>query len=311
MTETPAEGYDTTVSDGSGVIEAGRRQTAAFVNRYGADKPGNGQLTIRKSVTGGRGDRSRQFTFTVTLADALGRPLTAAYPYSGSKSGTITLKDGESVTITGLADNARYQVEELEANEDGYTTTADGAAGTVEKDGAAEASFVNHKPKDHSGNTKTELTVKKQWAGSGSHPASVLMQLLRNGEPYGSPVRLRTENGWSYTWTGLSRSDRWTVEEIQVPEGYQASVSYAGTVWTVTNTPDTPDQPETPDKPDTPVQPGTPETPDKPSVPDRTPKTGDEAHPGLWSALLGVSLAGLAASLAAVRKRRCRGKRTK
>lgn len=261
MTETPAEGYDTTVSDGSGVIEAGRRQTAAFVNRYGADKPGNGQLTIRKSVTGGRGDRSRQFTFTVTLADALGRPLTAAYPYSGSKSGTITLKDG-----------------------------------------AAEASFVNHKPKDHSGNTKTELTVKKQWAGSGSHPASVLMQLLRNGEPYGSPVRLRTENGWSYTWTGLSRSDRWTVEEIQVPEGYQASVSYAGTVWTVTNTPDTPDQPEVPDQP---------ETPDKPSVPDRTPKTGDEAHPGLWSALLGVSLAGLAASLAAVRKRRCRGKRTK
>ena len=322
VTETTAEGYDTTVSNGSGIIEAGQRQTAAFVNRYGADKPGNGELTIRKTVTGSRGDRSRQFTFTVTLADALGRPLTDAYPYSGSKSGTITsgetitLKDGESVTITGLPDDARYQVEELEANADGYTTSAAGASGVVEKDSAAEAAFVNHKPGSHSDTQKTELTVVKQWAGSGSHPASVLVQLLRNGEPYGDPIRLQAENGWTYTWTDLSKDARWTVSET-VPEGYQASVSYAGTVWTITNTPDTPDQPEVPDQPDTPDSPVTPDVPDipampdTPSAPDRTPKTGDGAHPALWTALLGLSLAGFGTSLVSMKKRRYRGKRVK
>ena len=207
----------------------------------------------------------------------------------------------------------------MEANTDGYTTSAASASGVVEKDGTAEAAFVNHKPGSHSDIKKTELTVVKQWAGSGSHPASVLVQLQRNGEPYGDPIRLQAENGWTYTWTDLSKDARWTVSEM-VPEGYQASVSYAGTVWTITNTPDTPDQPEVPDQPDqpdtpdspvTPDVPDTPAVPDAPAAPDRTPKTGDEAHPALWTALLGVSLAGFGASLVAMKKRRYHGKHVK
>ena len=271
--EAAVTGYQTTVSDDSGQVHAGENPVVRFLNRSGEDMPGNSELTITKSVTGKGGDHNKLFTFSVTLKDAEERPLVGSYTYTGSKTGSITnggsikLKDGESVTIIGLPDNVQYSVEEIEANQDGYTTSASNAAGTISAGGSAKAQFIN----DKSESDKTRLTVRKEWKDSGeSRPDYVLVQLLRDGKAYGEPVYLRNENGWQYTWSDLDQDNRWSVEEVQVPDGYQVSVSYDGDIWVITNT----------KKTDTP-----PVTPNTPGAPN----TGDTSNLALWIALLFVS----------------------
>lgn len=111
-------------------------------------KDGTGYLRISKTVTGG-GDTQREFSFTVTLTDVRGNPLSGSYSYSGSKSGTIqsgdqiTLKHNESVTIQ-LPPATRYTVTEAPA--DGYTTTATGDTGIIYADKTSQADFVNDMP---------------------------------------------------------------------------------------------------------------------------------------------------------------------
>ena len=101
--------------------------------------------------------------------------------------------------------------------------------------------------------TKTHsLTVVKVWSGDTEtdRPASVTVQLLRNGAVYDT-AELSAANGWTHTWEELEEDAEWTVAEIDVPEGYTSSsiVSGDGLVVTITNT-RTPDNP--PDNPSTP-----------------------------------------------------------
>ena len=121
---------------------------AEFENIYSS-----GSLTISKVVTGNAGDKNKEFTFTVTLTDTNGNPLEGEYRYTGSKEGTIKsggeikLKDGESVTISGLPIGTKYTVAEAEANKDGYKTTSKGESGEIsEKEQKAE--FTNSKNTD-------------------------------------------------------------------------------------------------------------------------------------------------------------------
>ncbi len=301
--EEKAEGYDTTVTDGTGQIKAAEKQTAAFVNTKGGSDTGDGKLTIKKSVTGNNGDHSRLFTFIITLKDEEGRPLSGSYPYDGSKSGTVAsgeqiqLKDGEEITVSELPENTQYLVEEVEANQDGYTTSASNVSGTIAAGGSETAEFVNNKdkttPPPNGGKEDTpettSLTVEKKWRYSGEvTPEFVLVQLMCDGKAYGEPVRLRKENNWQYTWTDLSKDFRWTAEEIDVPDGYTVSVSYDKTLWTITNTktdtpdkPDTPNQPEQPNNPNQPIQPETPVIPSKPDDSDtpNNPETDIPSQP--------------------------------
>ncbi len=111
-----------------------------------------GDLTISKEIvlTAGQGteiDTNKEFTFTINLTDASDNKLTGDYVIEGTDpaqtvtdGSTITLKHGESVTITGLPEGAKYTV--TEAEEDGYTATDSELAGTVTTDGAT-AAFEN------------------------------------------------------------------------------------------------------------------------------------------------------------------------
>ena len=56
---------------------------------------------------------------------------------------TFTLRHGEKASASGLPAGAGYAVTEAEANADGYTTTAAGAAGTIPDNAVATASFEN------------------------------------------------------------------------------------------------------------------------------------------------------------------------
>ncbi|MBQ5973123.1 MAG: hypothetical protein IJL69_02890 [Oscillospiraceae bacterium] len=135
--------YDFTVTvtdDGSGVLQAetAGAEIAAldFVNRYET-----GGLRIRKTVRGGPEDGGKAFCFTVTF-DAPG-----AYPYSGSRSGTLSrgqnvwLGHGEFIEIAGLPAGTRYAVTEREDPD--YSVESQGGTGAVAAGETAEASFVN------------------------------------------------------------------------------------------------------------------------------------------------------------------------
>lgn len=130
-----------TIEDGNSAV------TLKFTNskKPGEPVPKTGELRIAKRVSGARGDREKQFTFIINLRDEQGKPLTHSFQYrydnDQTKTGTVSdggvvkLSDGESVTIYGLLENTRYQVKEVEANADGYTTVITGA-GTVSADGS-------------------------------------------------------------------------------------------------------------------------------------------------------------------------------
>lgn len=103
-----------------------------------------GSLTVKKTVVGG--DSQREFGFAVTLTDRDGEPVSGTFgkgknavTFTDGKA-TFTLKDGEEKTVAGLPVGARYTVAEDAVK--GYTTTAEGAEGTVTEDGAL-AAFTN------------------------------------------------------------------------------------------------------------------------------------------------------------------------
>ena len=180
----------------------------------------------------------------------------------------------------------------------------------------------------------TTVSVSKVWddGGSEKRPESISVQLYRDGTAYNSPVTLNDANGWQHTWTGLNTSYRWTVDELNVPEGYVSSVSNQGNAWTITNalkdppdepdepdnpppdTPDTPDEPDLTDVPDSPVPtdaldfptptdtPTSKNTTNAPKTSDNVPQTGDNAHLSLWVTLALLSAAGLVVTLLSSKK---------
>ena len=102
-----------------------------------------GSLTVSKTVSGNLADKDQYFTFKVIFnADG-------SYSYTGSKSGTVSsggtikLKHGESVTITGLPEGTKYTVTESEAS--GYTVKSSNETGTIAGDSTITASFENEK----------------------------------------------------------------------------------------------------------------------------------------------------------------------
>lgn len=124
-------------------------------------------------------------------------------------------------------------------------------------------------------------TVNKLWE-NGSE-SSVEVQLLQDGTPYGAPVVLNDANAWTYTWQQLDDSYTWSVVEVNIPEGYQATtvVSPDGLTTTITNTKVVTPAQEDPTNPtDTTV------TQNKPR---ESVKTNDSFNILAWSLILGTS----------------------
>ena len=99
----------------------------------------------------------------------------------------------------------------------------------------------------------TERSVLKVWNHgenpAESQPTAVTVQLKADGEKCGAPVILNEANSWSFTWDKLNKyvysngvateaEIVYTVEELDVPEGYAVSYSQADETGliTVTNT---------------------------------------------------------------------------
>lgn len=110
-------------------------------------------LILSKRVKGDLADPMDEFSFTITLDDVIG-----SLPYTGystiaevsppadgtiSSGGTVTLRHGQQITISGVPEGTTYTITETGGS--GYTTTIadDNASGTVTED--TEVEFVNTK----------------------------------------------------------------------------------------------------------------------------------------------------------------------
>ena len=152
------------------------------------------------------------------------------------------------------------------------------------------------------------ITVRatKQWVldDGGKAADSILVQLLQNGRAYGSPKELTAAKQWTDTWY-VPAGYTYTVEEVQVPEGFTATVTGSGTTFTIVNDDIKSGTPKDPSQPTTPTDPGNPEnpsTPDKPTDQDTdtdtaVPKTGDTSALAGSALLLMLSACGIAAAL--------------
>jgi hypothetical protein len=165
-----------------------------------------------------------------------------------------------------------------------------------------------------------DISVKKVWVPAEGHPQSVTVQLYKNGAAEGSPVTLNAGNDWTHKWSKFSKNNTWTVDEIEVPNGYTKSrTGNDAEGYVITNTKDTPTDPKDPEDPKNPKDPKDPDDP-RNNIPDdgvpwdgrdpdpnadipeggipgggrdpdpnNIPKTGDEADPRLWLMILAVS----------------------
>ena len=89
----------------------------------------------------------------------------------------------------------------------------------------------------------TAKTITKVWDDNNDQdrirPESVAVQLYANGNAVGEAVSLSAQSDWSYTWENLPVNEKgkaieYTVEEVDVPEGYEAS--FSAETFTLTNT---------------------------------------------------------------------------
>ena len=92
-----------------------------------------------------------------------------------------------------------------------------------------------------------DIPVRKVWSGVGEKPASLTIALVVNGVRSDQTIVLTAAEGWSGSFNGLAAGNTYSVEELDVPEGYTCTVSgSAQTGFTVTNkikTPPTPPEP--------------------------------------------------------------------
>ena len=142
---------------------------------------------------------------------------------------------------------------------------------------------------------KTTVKGKKIWKDEdnkdGIRPSSVTVKLLADGKETGQTATVSETNGWTYEFTGLDRYQEgkeiaYTVEEVNVPDGYTASVEG----YNITNT-------HTPEKP----TPGKPNEPGKPKKGGELPNTGSESNQAALVA--GIALLGLGTGFLARRKK--------
>ena len=130
-------------------------------------------------------------------------------------------------------------------------------------------------------------TVTKHWEDGnnqdGIRPENIKIQLYANGEKQGKPVEVKAKDNWTYTWQHLKLTDengkviQYSIKEVDVVEGYTATVTGENTgnlLITNTHTPTTPDKPDKPSKPSTPGK--------------HLPQTGEQKM--IWLSVVGLIL---------------------
>ena len=125
----------------------------------------------------------------------------------------------ENLDVNAAGKALNYTVKEENVPE-GYTLSID------DKDLAHLVLTNKHEP------NVTQIQVTKKWDDGddkdGLRPKTIKVQLYADGKKAGEVVELSVDNKWTYTFTDLvekanGKAISYTVEEVDVPEGYQVS----------------------------------------------------------------------------------------
>ncbi|KEQ21783.1 hypothetical protein ET33_33625 [Paenibacillus tyrfis] len=125
-----------------------------------------GDLKLDTKIEGKAADPNKGFEYVVTFSNG------KSYAYTGSKSGTVasggtvTLKDGESITIKDIPDGITYTIVQKDYTGDGYATNPANLTrtGSIVAKVTAEAKFVNGKY------LPGTLSISQKVAGNGGQP---------------------------------------------------------------------------------------------------------------------------------------------
>jgi pilin isopeptide linkage protein len=228
---------------------------------------------------------------------------------------TFKLKHGENKTFTQLPAGTAYKVTESDYDDykvsvkvnDGKEKFVVSAEGSIEAGTTQKVAYRNGRsgedkkvtppeettPEPEPITNTTNIAVGKVWSDSdnadGIRPESVTVQLYCNGEAYGNPVILNEANEWWYRWDNLDKNSSWTVDELNVADGYTKSFAKnAANAWVIVNTHEV-----------SVADVVTPETPDTTSHTNGY--TGDESNVMLW--LMIMMIAGAALGVVICRRR--------
>ena len=241
VTETgyEANGYEVEITNGHGTIGANQEAEAGAIATV-TNKLNVGDLSITKKLGGNDFDENKDFTFTVTLTNATVE-LDKTYgnvefkAVEGNKhnvQGTVTLKGGETETITGIPAGTAYAVEEDASYiAEGYVPSVEAGEvkATIPVGQTASVTFLNTR---NTGN----LTVTKEVIGSGADspnadtsfqitvkltpPTDVDLVGKVNGNDVKPEETFTLRDGQSIKFTGLPADTTYEVIEEPIDAAY-------------------------------------------------------------------------------------------
>ncbi len=122
VVETDANENDYTFSSSTGTTGTIAENDTKIVTLTNTYHKAAGDLTVKKTTTGGGADTNQQFNFKVTLGNTSINGDYGAMKFIKGVA-TFTLKHNESITANNLPAGTTYTVEETDANKDNYVTT--------------------------------------------------------------------------------------------------------------------------------------------------------------------------------------------
>lgn len=133
----------------SGTIQKDTTSEIKVKNTYEEKR----QLTVKKTVEGSMGSKTKQFQFQLKLTAPAGQVLPTELEYTkGDETKMMQLKNDvyeftlaheETIVIKGIPSQSTYTVTEVDGESNGYTVTQTNATGTMKAD--TVVSFVNTK----------------------------------------------------------------------------------------------------------------------------------------------------------------------
>lgn len=215
-TNANADGYTTSNSGNTGTIPSGDTDKVYFTNTKHEGEALTTSVSVQKVWKIDNGGEQPEFVKVQLEKDG--------QPYGNPV--TLNDKNGWKYEWKDLPLGFTWTVEEVDAPEGftSYTNNYDNHFVITNDDVDTE-----QKPET--------VNVKKVWVidDGGQRPDSVSVQLMRDGEPFGDPVTLSDANDWSHAWNDLESGHNWTVVELNVPDGFKATVSQSGDTFTIIN----------------------------------------------------------------------------
>lgn len=194
-----------------------------------SDYPLRGVLCLSKTVTGTATDEAFRFdivltgesvvgTYSAQLNDQTADPVSFTATENGAAMATVALKDGDTLTITGIRAGTKFAITE-QPNSSYDVTVNDAAAttamGTISDTSVSLAKFKNTLK-------LTAFRVQKVWSGlaAGEAAPAIQLTLYCNGEEVKATPTGPDKDGW-YTYSGLpayvnGKAAVYTVQEAPV-----------------------------------------------------------------------------------------------